>query len=63
MSATSLRDQFSVPVRFSVEKLIVALELIRPYANSQGTMVRDRFGLLQIENQRPKKALRVFTLR
>ena len=50
MSSAGSRDQLSVRVRFSVGKLLIALEVTRLHGHSDGAAVRDRFGLVQIGN-------------
>jgi hypothetical protein len=55
MSSAGSRDQLSVRVRFSVGKLLIALEVTRLHGNSEGAAVRHRFGRLRIKNQSQKK--------
>ena len=62
MSSAGSRDQFSVRVRFSVGKLLIALKVRRREANAEGAAGRYRFVRLQIEKQHPEKALRFFLL-
>jgi|SaaInlStandDraft_1057018.scaffolds.fasta_scaffold224224_1 hypothetical protein len=62
MSSAGSRDQLSVRVRFSVGKLLIALEVTRLHGNSEGAAVRHRFGLGQIGNQHPEEDLTMLPL-
>ncbi len=60
MQRTFLQSQLAFG--FQLGKLLVTLKVTPPATFSKSRMVRDRFGLLQIESQRPTNTLRSFLL-